>query len=139
MENESFNELLQLCKLGHVEEVVHKIDSNKSLLAMKTSEGWSLLSNAVCHDHFVLAQELLECGADVNDCNVNGTTILMYAKTPAFKTGDYKLLDLLIHHGADVNALDKRGWTVLDYVLQQGDKKMAAYFMSKGAVSGDRS
>lgn len=102
-------------------------------LETKTERGWTALTMAAFNQHFEVVKFLIECGANVNHANLNGTTVLMYAKTKVLETGDYTLLDCLLEAGADVNLRDnKRDWTVLQYVQELKHTEMENYFIKNG-------
>lgn len=78
------------------------------------------------------AQNLLDCGADPNAKNDNGTTPFMYAKSTAVRNGDLSLLKLLLENGADINAKDEHGKTALGY-LNEYTEKVMSFMKDNGA------
>ncbi|NCN89306.1 MAG: ankyrin repeat domain-containing protein [Gallionella sp.] len=54
-------------------------------------------------------RRLLGNGADVNETDAEGTTVLMHTS----HRGDLELVSLLLQAGADVNRADPLGWTAL--------------------------
>jgi methionyl-tRNA formyltransferase len=67
---------------------------------------------------------LIEKGSNPNGKNLNGTTILMYAKDSFLKTKDISIIEYLINNGANVNAEDIHGKTIFDYLQ---DSKVIDY------------
>jgi len=90
--------------------------------------GWSPLMIAAYHNNAQVAHELIERGADINQTNKNGTTILMYAKDGAFKDSNTGVLDILINKKADINARDNTGKSVLDYCEELNQYALLDYF-----------
>ncbi len=64
----------------------------------------------------------IDSGADVNSCNKNGTTPLMYAKTAAFGNGDLQIMKILIQAGARVEIKDNNGKNALEYAIDNSTK-----------------
>lgn len=119
--------LFDLCKDGHVDAVRTILAEFPGLLEARTSRGWTPLIVAAFHQHADLVRLLLAMGADVNACNRNGTTVLMYAKTAVLNDpgATYDLLELLLSAGADKTRRDCHGKTILDYVSAAGDTRLA--------------
>ncbi len=71
-----------------------------------------------------LEEVLLEIsrGADVNTCNKNGTTALMYAKTAAIGSADLRIIKALLQAGAQIDATDNKGRNALDYASENSAK-----------------
>ena len=84
--------------------------------------GWTPLMVAAYNGNFEILQMLLEFGADINARNINGTTVLMYAKDYAISTGNKCIFDFLINRGANINATDWSGRSLHDY-LSADEKK----------------
>jgi ankyrin repeat protein len=64
------------------------------------------LAIAVIAENLELAKLLFKNGANLNQVNINGTTIFMYAKTPVFTSKKTDILECLIKHEANINFLD---------------------------------
>jgi methionyl-tRNA formyltransferase len=86
----------------------------------RNASGWTPLMVAAFYNLPVLVELLIESGANVDAANFKGTTVLMYAKTGAVCTGDYKSLALLLSRGADPRLRDCTGRTVLDHAREEG-------------------
>lgn len=78
--------------------------------------GWSPIIVASYSGNYQVIDFLLEKGADVNDTNYKGTSVLMYAKDFCIKTKDRHLLDFLIARGADLEHRDFSGKQLIDYL-----------------------
>ena len=78
--------------------------------------GWSAIIVAAYHGRLDLIKFLLENGANINDRNFKGTTVLMYAKDFCLKTKNGELFNYLLSQGADISLCDYNGKTVLDYL-----------------------
>lgn len=81
----------------------------------RNEHGWSPIIIAAYHGNFEVVDFLLENGADINDTNNNGTSVLMYAKDFCIKNRDTRLLDDLIFNGADLEHRDFSGKRLNDY------------------------
>jgi ankyrin repeat protein len=63
-------------------------------------------------------RERLERGADVDDRDQQGRTLLMHAVLGA--ASSLEIVQLLLDHGADVDARDnEQGWTALHFAAQE--------------------
>lgn len=81
--------------------------------------GWSLLMVA-CYNGFEhTARALLIAGADINASNGKGTTVLMYAKDRALRSGNVAFFRWLVEQGADFERRDMSGRRLADYVSMQ--------------------
>jgi len=82
----------------------------------RNEKGWSPIIVSAYHGNFEAVEHLLSLGADPNDCNYKGTTVLMYAKDFSLKETNKKIFDLLKNYGADPNIEDFNGKVLKDYV-----------------------
>ncbi|KAJ8983839.1 hypothetical protein NQ317_016444 [Molorchus minor] len=73
--------------------------------------------------------KLLENGADINTCNVDGLTALHQACID----DNLDMVEFLVEHGADVNRGDNEGWTPLHATASCGFSYIAKYLIEKGA------
>lgn len=124
------------CVSGDLEllqQILPRLDN----LEISNDKGWTGLIMAVFNDHCKAAELLLSAGADVNAHNAKGTTVFMYAKTPASRTNDFALLSVLLEYGADINARDCHDLTALDYVQRQGNSLLLGFLKDRGAVHGE--
>ena len=88
------------------------------------ANGWSAAMIAAYHAKADRLRKLLELGADVNQSNLRGTTLLMYAKDGALSTGNSAALELVLRYSADVSARDVQGLSVLDYLQRSGVRSL---------------
>jgi len=88
----------------------------------KNANGWSPIIVAAYYGRVDLVSELLSRGANVNDQNINGTSVLMYAKDFCIRHQDRSLFDYLLNAGADINLLDYRGKNLADYLSSKERK-----------------
>ncbi|WP_445767947.1 ankyrin repeat domain-containing protein [Rheinheimera sp.] len=131
-------ELLMLSAAeGNISTIADILANFPDLLHQRNDRGWTPLIIAAYHNQQELVEFLIKKGAHVNDFGLNGTTVLMYAKTRQLnqKKGNYKLLDFLLDNGADMSRLDCYGKNVLDYVRESGDEKMIEYFTKKRSAN----
>ncbi|WP_201610400.1 formyltransferase family protein [Psychrobacter submarinus] len=82
----------------------------------RNSKGWSPIIVAAYHGRRDLVEFLLDKGADINDRNYRGTTVLMYAKDYALKNNDYSFFKFLVEQGADFSLKDWSGKSLPDYI-----------------------
>jgi methionyl-tRNA formyltransferase len=79
-------------------------------------KGWSPIIVAAYYGNYAAAKYLLDNGANPNDTNYKGTTVLMYAKDFALAQSDRRLFDLLRSVGASTAAKDHSGKSLIDYI-----------------------
>ena len=95
-----------------------------------TASGMTLLLLAVTYGHEVLAEVLLQRGADVSLPSSDGDTALSLAAA----YGSEKLVELALQHGAEI---DRRGGstssTALMVVARQGHPSVARQLLGAGA------
>jgi len=84
---------------------------------------------ATAESHLEIIQALLKAGANVNDKDLDGRTLLMIA---AMKGMD-KAVKVLLDAGADINAQDNFGSTALKQATTLKRKKIAQLLQKKGA------
>jgi methionyl-tRNA formyltransferase len=82
----------------------------------RNEKGWSPIIVAAFYGNYDVVEKLLDFGADVNDFNNKGTTVLMYAKDFAIEKGDKRVFDFLRSRGADIKAKDFNGKSLIDYL-----------------------
>ncbi|WP_323978065.1 formyltransferase family protein [Aeromonas veronii] len=114
---DTFSLLMQSCSKNDVELV--RAYLNKFNVNEKNDKGWSPIIVAAYNGQLNVIRQLLECGANINDTNYNGTTVFMYAKDYAIEHNSVKYLEELKSLGADLSLSDYRGMTVFDYLKNQ--------------------
>lgn len=134
---DDFDRLIEACMVGDIKTVSAFLERGVSI-NQKTVNEHSPLVVACYHEHFEIVKLLIENGADINAVNSKGTTVFMYAKTPAIKSGKTEIMDFLLNKGADINAIDKKEHkTVFDYVVSLNIPWMEQWLKEKGAKSSN--
>jgi len=87
--------------------------------------GWTPLIVAAYHNSLNALKYLISVGANVNQQNFNGTTVLMYAYTAGVKSGNFECFDLLIESGANPEMKDYSGCSLMDYVEKNDNAEIA--------------
>jgi len=125
--------LFKACESGGLSRVQQIINEFPDFLHQSNSKGWTPLIVAAFHQQEAIVDFLIRSGANPNDTGINGTTVLMYAKTKLLHvaTASYDLLEYLIASGADCFRTDCHGKNVLHYVLEQGDSRLEMFFRAK--------
>ena len=123
------SELLIACASADVEEIEKILNQDLSLIEYKNLRGWTPLIVSAFNQHLEVVKLLIKLGADPNATNINGTTVLMYAKTKLLNEAqpDFSILSTLIQAGAKIFARDIYGKTVIDYCSQH--ESLHEYFV----------
>lgn len=124
--------MFKACELGDLESVRNLLEQD-DLLEVRHEKGWTPLIVAAHSGHDSVVELLLEKGANANGDNGRGTTVFMYAKSAAAKTGDFRTMIRLISAGAQLNALDRFGRTALDYADELGCSSVVEFMEQNGA------
>ena len=88
----------------------------------RDAKGWSAIIVAAYYGRKDLIDFLLQNGANINDIDYCGTTVLMYAKDFAIKNHDSSFMSFLIEKGADPSLEDWSGRTLFDYITNEQAK-----------------
>lgn len=131
-ERGSETQLFEACKSGDL-ETVQALLEREELLEIRHSKGWTPLIVAVHSGHDCIVEYLLDKGANVNADNGRGTTVFMYAKSVAAKSGDFRTMERLVSAGAQLNARDRFGKTALDYADDLGCRSVVEFMEANGA------
>jgi methionyl-tRNA formyltransferase len=123
------------CRDGRLEAVLGQLDQVGGV-AVRSPEGWTPLIVASFHGHRSLAEALIGRGADVNAVNAKGTSVLMYAKSAALRSGNFAVMDLLIASGADLFHRDIFGKDIEEYARELNATVLVNYLVA--AKSGGR-
>ncbi|WP_280629330.1 ankyrin repeat domain-containing protein [Arsenophonus nasoniae] len=107
--------VFQLCQQGDLEEL-KKYIRNISSINDRNQQSWSLLMIAAYNGYYDMVAYLIEMGADVNATNYKGTTVLMYAKEYALRSGNKKLFHYLLMLGANDKKVDMYYKFLTDYL-----------------------
>ncbi len=104
--------IAELMKSGETsDEEIWEMISKLPEIDMRGHEERTALVHACIYNRFVLAQKLVELGADVNWKDETLKTALHCAAVG----GNSAIVALLLDHQADVNAQEKHGFTALDF------------------------
>lgn len=87
----------------------------RSSINTRNKTGETALMYAAMHSDREVVKTLLAAGANVNDADITGRTVLMHA-TEGYGSSKLEIIRLLIAAGANVNATDARGKTALLYL-----------------------
>lgn len=85
----------------------------------RNDKGWSPIIVAAYHGRQDLIEWLLKKGADINDRNYRGTTVLMYGKDYALDNNDGSFFNYLIEQGADLSLKDWSGKSLSQYLTNE--------------------
>ncbi len=88
----------------------------------RNEKGWSPIIVAAYYGRQDLITALIAKGANINDRNYHGTTVLMYAKDYALKNNDIDFFNFLIDLGADLSLKDWSGRDLSDYITNEQAK-----------------
>jgi len=122
--------LITACEAGEKERVQTILEEAGSLIEVPNDKGWTPLIVAAFHQKLEVVQLLLGLGADPNKGGLNGTTPLMYAKTPLInmENPDFRILDELVEYGGDPKRTDSLGKDIFFYLNQAKSKNLIQYF-----------
>lgn len=109
------DDLISAAAAGDISSLVNALDGGASADG-RGENGWTPLIAAARNGQLECARLLVARGADPNLSSPRGTTPLMYAKTHAFASGEFLMMEALLAAGSDINAKDAAGLTLLDYV-----------------------
>lgn len=113
------SELIQYCTEDNLLLLKRISKLEMYLFDSEATHGWGPLIVAVYNHSKEVCRYLIEKGADVNGCNFNGTTVIMYAKDAALRTNDYEIIDVLLEAGANPYVADYSGKNLFDYLQEQ--------------------
>ncbi len=110
-----YNKLLEYCKTNNIKEAGLIIDYVHSIEEL-SKEGWNPLIVAAYNGATDVVKLLLEKGANPSSQNLNGTTVLMYAKNSYLETGDLQIITLLLKAGAHTKIQDIHNRDIFSYI-----------------------
>ncbi len=123
------DEILNKAKENDLDFIVDK-HSKGYFLNDKNEKGWDALIVATYNENKEVFDFLLETNCDINSCNVNGTSVLMYAMTAACKSNNLYFLKRLLAYGAKIEHKDFKGKDVIEYCAHL-DNILVYNFLSK--------
>lgn len=100
------------------DEEIWELISKLPQIDMRGHDERTTLVYACIFNRFVIAQKLVELGADVNWKDETLKTALHCAAVG----GNPAIVALLLDHQADVNAPERKGWTALDFAIFNGNQ-----------------
>lgn len=124
---DNFYEVLEACKFCTAGELKKMICIDR-ILFEKNEKGWSPIIVAAYNGNVDLVKWLVEVGADINDRNNNGTTVIMYYKDYMSRSRDFSRLKEIINLGANLSLKDYAGKTVFDYINDSSDSLLINAF-----------
>ena len=125
-----FKLLWYCCKINDYDSLNTILAGDNLDLEIKSKKGWTALIIAAYNGSFECVLLLIDAGANVNACNYNFTSVLMYAKTNALKSNERRIIDKLIDSGASIFSKDIFGKTVIDWVKEENNE-LYEYFKNK--------
>lgn len=112
------------CNIGEAKDIVKGLCG----ICDRNEKGWSPIIIAARYGNYSVVKYLLENGADVNDMDFEGASVLMHAKEYAIKYGCRIVFDYLLEVGADLEYQDFDNKKLIDYLTN--DEK---YFLRVNA------
>ena len=112
-----------------IARIQEMIKNSPDLINAKEGGQMTPLHQAAAQGRLIVAQYLLDNGADVNSKNAGGTTPLWQAAN----AGHRAMVELLLKHGAAVDAADHSGETPLHRAATTGFKSVAEALLANRA------
>lgn len=81
------------------------------------------------NNDYLNAKKLIKSGADLNDENESGESVLAHAIRYRC---DFELLMLLVENGADIFDFDGEGVSIFDMAITYGNEEMLLFLLDKG-------
>lgn len=117
---------------GRADLLREQLDANKSLVKLRSHDGWTPLHLAAFFGHLEAARALLGAGASVTERSANPMNNMPLHAAAAGRHFD--MVKLLVEYGAPVNAVQHGGWSALHAAAQNGDAAMAEFLLANGAA-----
>ncbi len=118
---QSTSNLFEACRAGSAAAILSELRRFPENMEKRSPQGWTPLIVALHANQKEAALALLQAGANPNACGMNGTTPLMYAKTPLMgeTDPDTTILEALLEHGADIERCDRYGKDIFHYIADE--------------------
>lgn len=114
-----YKRMWQACRINDYLELLNILENCEVDIELRNVHGWNALIIAVYNNSIECVDLLIDYGADINACNYNGTTVLMYAKSKAIHTRDNRVIKKLLEGGVDLHKKDIFQKNVLDWVKDE--------------------
>jgi ankyrin repeat protein len=124
-------DIFAACVAGAKDRVSELIAEKPALLGEYSHDGWTPLHLACFFGQPVIAEALMEQGADVSARSLNSMKNTPLHAAAAGRSKE--AVQALLEHGADVNARQEGGWTALHAASQNGDVEMLRLLIAAGA------
>ena len=121
----------EACALGDLDAVKRMLAADRSVLEVRTADGFPPFALSVFFRHPEVARFLVGQGADVNAAAEN--TMRVAPVHAAATTQDREMMRLLLEHGANPNARQQMDYTPLHSAAGRGDVEMAKLLIAHGA------
>ena len=134
-------DIFEAAALGRVGRVLELLAADPSLAVARSADGFTALHYPAFFggdDAAVIAQALIDAGADVNARSDNEMAVLPLHSAVAGDRDD--VTAVLLAAGADVHATQRHGWTALHGAAQNGANATVERLLAAGAnpvVSND--
>lgn len=116
-------ELLEAAKFGDLAFIKRLYKMHYSLIE-KNDKGWDLLIVSVFNNQLEISKWLINNNFNINSCNYNGTTVLMYAMTSASYSNSFELLKYILSCKPYLYQEDYKNRNVFSYAEEYGNKKV---------------
>lgn len=118
-------ELYDIAKQGDIKRLDYFIENNY-YINQRSKEGWDIAIIAAYNGQFEFLDYLIKRhNWDINTCNNNGTSLVMYIMTRASSSNDKSYLSYFLEKfNVDVNSFDYQQVSVVDYARYYGNKEV---------------
>lgn len=127
-------DIFEAAALGRASRVLELLDADPSLAVARSADGFTALHYPAFFggdDAAVIAQALIDAGADVNARSDNELAVLPLHSAVAGDRDD--IAAVLIAAGADVHATQPHDWTALHAAAQNGASATVERLLAAGA------
>jgi ankyrin repeat protein len=130
-------DVFEAAAVGRADRLRELLDEDPSLANAWAEDGFQPLGLASFFGHVDAVRLLIERGADVSSASRNDFKVAPLHSAVAEKDADarYELAKLLLDHGADPNARQQDDFTPLMAADQQGDERLRALLVERGATN----
>ncbi|HFK5507371.1 formyltransferase family protein [Elizabethkingia anophelis] len=119
------DELYDIAKQGDIGRLDYFFENNYSI-NQRSKEGWDIAIIAAYNGRFEFLDYLIKrYNWDINTCNNNGTSLIMYIMTRASSSNDISYLSYFLEKfNLDANSYDYQQISVIDYARRYGNKEV---------------